>query len=181
MNAQANVFARSVEPRFKSFMGKIKKMAKKNNIDFDEDVFMDTVLKCIDTFPTENATDVDVDNYFWISFKQNSISATTRNKFRNTIDIDDADDIIDVQYNEDIDIIVDTIRDAVRIEFGEELYNAWILHVCEKYTYKDLSDCGYGHLNLHNAFKKIKRYVLNKVVNKNVALKTMLDENNFNV
>jgi hypothetical protein len=154
INTQTSIFAQSVEPRFKSFKDKIKKIAKTHNVDFDEDVFMDTVIKCIDTFPTINATDNDVDNYFWVAFKRNSISSTTRNKFRNAIDINDADDIIDDQYNEDIDIISDTIKDAVKTEFGEELYNAWILHVCEDYTYTDLNDCGYGHLNLHNAFKK---------------------------
>ena len=181
LDAQTNIFARSVSVRFKSFEDKIKKMANANNIEFCEDVFMDTVVKCMDTFPTMEPKESDIDNYFWVAFKQNSISATTRNKFRNAIDIDDADDIEDVQYNEDIDTIADVINDAIKSEFGEELYRAWNLHVCENYTYTDLNDCGYGHLNLHNAFKKIKRYVHNKVIAKNVDLKIMLEVNNFDV
>ena len=181
INAETNIFVCSIEPRFSSFKDKIKKLSKKHNIVFDEDIFMDTILKCIDTFPTQEAKDADVDNYFWVAFKQNSISATTRDKFRNMIDIDDADDIIDEIYNEDIDVIADVIKNEIICEYGDEIYNAWLLHICDGYTYKELSECGYGHLNLHNEFKKIKRYICNKVVKKNKCLQSMLDENGFYV
>lgn len=178
-NVQSDAFLRSIEPRFKSFKDKIKRLSKSNNINFNEDVFMDTIIKCTETFPTINATDLDVDNYFWVAFKQNSFSTITRNKFRNSLTIEEyGDNIIDEEYNEDIDIIVDSIKYSIEEEFGEEIYTAWKLHVCDNYTYSELKDCGYGHLNLHNEFKKVKRFV-QKIVKRDDMLRIMLNENNY--
>ena len=37
---------------------------QKNNIEFNEDVFMDTIVRCMSTFSKENATNVDVNITF---------------------------------------------------------------------------------------------------------------------
>ena len=66
-NPAETYFFNKIESRFKTFKNKIKKLSYKNNIGFDEDVFMDSILRCTETFKNknENATDNDVDNYFW--------------------------------------------------------------------------------------------------------------------
>lgn len=180
LNSQVNLFFHLIEHRFKSFKNKIKKIAKKNNIIFDEDVFMDTLIKCNNTFNIENATEEDIDIYFWTSFKQNCFSKFSRNKFRDTINFDNfGDDIIDDDYNIDIDEIVDLIKSEVKTKFGTQLYDAWILHVCEDYTYIELEEYGYKGLNLHNEFRQIKRYICNKFIKNNNKLKILLKENNF--
>ena len=46
---------------------------------------MDSILRCAETFKNENATDIDVDNYFWKAYKQNMISNFTRDKFKNSV------------------------------------------------------------------------------------------------
>lgn len=181
IDAQSTVFFRCIEPRFNSFKEKIKKLSASNNIIFSEDVFMDTLVRCAETFPTVDASEIDVDSYFWIAYKQNSYNALTRNKFKNTITVDEyGDNIIDVDYNNDIDIIADTIKEEIEKEFGLALCNAWMLHTCEGYTYSELERLGYKELNLHNSFKKIKRFVL-KIAKHNVMLRTLLTENNFNI
>ena len=179
-NNKVNAFFHNVEPRFESFKKKIKKLSNKNDIIFDEDVFMDTIIRCMETFSTENASDSDVDNYFWIAFKQNSFSNFSRNKFRNTVNFDEyGDNVFDDDYNSDIDEIVDLIKNEVNDKFGEEIYQAWMLHICDGYTYEELEQYGYKGLNLHNEFRQIKRYISQKFVNKNANLKRLLRENNF--
>lgn len=180
LNANANIFFRSVEPRFNSFKEKMVKLANKNKITFNEDVFMDTIIRCMETFSTENATDLDVDNYFWKAFKQNSFSNFSRNKFRDSVNLDNiGDNLIDEEYNADIDEIVDLIKHEVKNEFGETIYNAWILHVCNGFTYAELEENGYDGLNLHNEFRQIKRHISNQFIKKNTKLKRLLIENNF--
>lgn len=179
-NETDNVFIRNIEPRFKSFKKKIEKMSKKYNVEFDEDIFMDTIISCMQTFSTKDATDTDIENYFWIAFKQKTFSNFSRNKFRDTINFDNfGDDIIDEYYNKDIDEIVDLIKSEVKAEFGDKIYDAWILHVCNDYTYIELEKIGYEGLNLHNEFRQIKRHICNKFVKTNKKLKTLLIENNF--
>ena len=175
-----NIFFSNVEPRFNSFRKKIMKLSKQHQIFFDEDIFMDTVIKCSETFNVENATDIDIDNYFWTAFKQNCFSNISRNKFQNTVNLDDfGDDIIDESYNADIDEIVDLIKSEVKSKFGEIIYNAWILHVCNNLTYEELDEHGYEGLNLHNEVRQIKRHILNKFVKNNKHLKNLLQENGF--
>ena len=175
----ANIFFRNIEPRFNSFKKKIIKLAKKNDIVFDDDVFMDTLIKCQETFINKDATDIDVDLYFWVAFKQNSFSNFSRNKFRDTVNFDNFEDqIFDEEYNSDIDKIVDLIKNEVKNKFDKEIYDAWLLHVCDGYTYIELEENGYKGLNLHNEFRQIKRYI-QKISNNSNSLKRLLRENNF--
>ena len=161
LNDNVNIFFHNVEPRFESFKKSMKKMAMKNGISFDDDVFMDTLVSCSQTFSNQNATNSDIDNYFWIAFKQNSFSKISRNKFSDTVNFDDfGDNLIDELYNADIDEIVDLIKNEVIHEFGNDIYNAWMLHMCEGYTYTELEKCGYKGLNLHNEFRQIKRHIM---------------------
>lgn len=175
-----NIFFHNVEPRFKNFKNKMKTLSKKNNIIFDEDVFMDTLIKCSNTFSNKNATNEEIDNYFWVAFKQNNFSNFSRNKFNNTVNLDDFEDSIhNDEYNNDIDEIVKIIKNEVKNKFGENLYRAWILHVCNNYTYKHLENEGFKNLDLHNELKKIKRFVLMKLSIKNKNLNFLLKDNNF--
>ena len=181
-NIEVNTFIHNIESRFNSFKKKIEKLSKKNNITFDEDVFMDTVIHCSETFPSKNATNEDIDTYFWVAFKQNTFSTFTRNKFRNSVNLDnfaDDIDIIDEEYNNDIDKIVDLIKNEVRNEFGDKIYEAWILHICRNYTYEELESNGYEGLNLHNEFRQIKRYITGKFIKKNKKIRVLLAENNI--
>lgn len=165
---------------FKSFKEKIIKRASKNNVEFNEDVFMDTIVRCMTTFSTKNATNVDVEHYFWKAFKQNSFSYFSRNKFKDTINFDTfGDGIENTEYNADIDEIVGLLKNEVEKEFGTQICDAWILHVCYDYTYTELEQRGYEGLNLHNEFRQIKRYILNKIVKENNKIKTLLKDNNF--
>jgi hypothetical protein len=169
-----------VGPNFDMFKRKIEGRARKNKIPFNEDVFMDTIVRCMTTFSKENATITDIDNYFWKAFRQNSFSYFTRDKFRDAINLDDFEgDIIDEEYNPDIDEIVDLIKQEVQNKFGSQIYDAWLLHVCNNYTYTELEKCGYEGLNLHNEFRQIKRYIHNKFIKENNRFKTLLVENNF--
>lgn len=179
-NDETNIFFRNVEPRFEPFKKNIKKMATQNNIMFDEDVFMDTIIRCATTFSNKNATNKDIDMYFWMAFKQNSFSKFSRNKLRDTVSFDNIDiNIFNENYNSDIDNILDLIKDEVINKFGENIYNAWILHICNEYTYTQLEENGYKGLNLHNDFRQIKRFIKQKLIKNNKILKELLRENNF--
>lgn len=178
-NPAGNVFFNKIESRFKTFKNKIEKLSYKNNIGFDEDVFMDTILRCTEAFKNENATDNDVDNYFWKAYKQNMISSCTRDKFRNSVPLDKIyDNNNDCVYSDDIDEIVEIIKKEVNENFGDKIFDAWLLHICNGLTYGEL-ECEYAGLNLHNKFRHIKRHITQKYVNKNPKLKKLLIENNL--
>ena len=66
----------------------------------------------------------------------------------------------------------------VKENFGEKIFDAWLLHICNGLTYEEL-ECEYAGLNLHNEFRQIKRHITQKYVNKNPKLKRLLSENNL--
>lgn len=178
LNTSTNIFFSNVEPRFNSFRKKIIKLSKQNQIEFDEDVFMDTIIRCSETFNIIDASNDDIDTYFWVAYKQNCFSKFNRDKFKDTVDLDDyKSDLIDEDYNADIDTIVDLIKSEVKNEFGDYIYDAWYLHTCEGYSYTELIKNGYEGLNLHNEVRQIKRHILNKYVKNNKKFKNLLQEN----
>ena len=81
-----------------------------------------------------------MDRYFWTAFRQNILSAKTRNKFKEVVQIETiAERIDESEYNADIDELVVIIENEVRQEFGNEIYEAWYLHICDGKTYKEVA------------------------------------------
>lgn len=181
LNTQMKKFFQSVDgSEFKSFKTKIMRLATKNDIEFDEDVFMDTIVKCLTTFSKDNATNEEIEKYFWTAFKQNSYSYFSRDKFKDSVDFESFKESIEVaEYNADIDDIVNLLKNEVEKEFGRDICEAWLLHICEDYTYSELEKRGYEGLNLHNEFRQIKRYINNKIIKNNKQLKTLLKDSNL--
>ena len=175
-----NPFFTNVEPRFKTFKEKIQKMATKNKIVFNEDVFMDTLIKCMNTFINENPKDSDIDKYFWVAYRQNIINTISRDKFKNTTEVSALGDMLDDDnYNEEIDILAEMTEKAIEERFGHRILQAWKLHVCEDLTYKEIAKLGYDDINLHNEFREIKRYMTGKYLKTNSTYAKLAKENNL--
>jgi hypothetical protein len=179
MNLDTNRFFNNIESRFDELKTKTIKYAKKCNIDFDEDIFMDTILHCAEVCPDECYDNASIDNYFWVSYKQNVLTSKHRNKFKDSIDIDEPGvDVIDVIYNEDIDYIVDIIKDDIESKFGRVICEAWLLTVCEGWSINELESVGYRIPNIVKTFEKVDAYVKN-LSKTDSELKRLLYENNF--
>lgn len=174
-----NPFFANIELRFDAFKEKMIKLARKNKLDFDEDVFMDTILKCMKTFENKVTDNNEVDKYFWTAFRQNMSSSKSRNKFKDNVQIETMVNRLDEDgYNADIDELVAIIENEIRQEFSDDVYEAWYLHICENKTYKQLEALGYGN-GLHNDFKYIKIYITNKLIKKNINFKRLAQENHL--
>lgn len=175
-----NLFFRNVEPRFEAFKQNICAIARKSGIEFDEDIFMETIIKCMKTFSTENATNTDVDRYFWKAFKLNTFTKATRNKQIHFVDIDTILDMPDEEpYNDDIDTMAEMVEVEVRRKYGDRVYEAWRHHICDDKTYKELEEMGYVGMNLHDTFRNIKNYLKGDFLKKNTYFKTLAVENNL--
>ena len=72
-------------------------------------------------------------------------------------------------YNKDIDDIYDIIINELKDHFGEQEINEWVDHICYGKPYKG------EHLDYLT--KKIRRYILHKVIGKNKILKELVENN----
>lgn len=174
-------FFDNVGPRFDTFKKNMMKCSVANKIPFDEDVFMDTILSCAEVCPEDCTTSEDIDNYFWISYKQNVYNSKRRFTNDSKVDMNAAEDeLIWVSYNGDIDCLYEAIQDHLEDEFGYDIATAWMLHMCDGYSIGDLKAMGYNIPNPTGTFRKVKAYVekLSEIDN---DFRVMLKNNNYNV
>jgi len=155
----------------------IKKSFKLNIIklkmEFDEDVFQDTLLQCANTYK-DDVTDIKkIKAYFWVAFKQNTTNRLKRKKQMEDIDSMKGFDIIDDEYQPEIDEFVEIVRDELYEEFGEKISNLWLRHAAQREHYIELEEES-GIDNIHYQFKKIRKYIREELPKKNPRFRELM-------
>lgn len=131
-----------------------KESIKKLNIELDEDIFHDTILKCIKTCDKLDLTVDQLSNYIFISYKTNYLREQeyARNKNRDDIDLSLIDDCkpdkLDIDYEKMKYIIIDQFGDNEWKLFEDYIYGASISDIS-----KENRETG-----LYYRFNKIKNY-----------------------
>ena len=152
----------------KSFQMNISKL----KMNFDEDIFQDTLIKCSETYKDDVSDIKKVKAYFWTAFKTNTINCNQRRKRVEYIDATPVD-IIDEEYMEEIDEFVEIAKNALYGEFGEEITDLWLRHVTKDEEYEDLARES-GINNIHYQFKKIRKYIREELPKKNQRFKEIM-------
>jgi DNA-directed RNA polymerase specialized sigma24 family protein len=144
----------------------------KLKMNFDEDIFQDTLIKCSETYKDDVSDIKKIKAYFWTAFKTNTINCNQRRKRVEDIDATPVD-IIDEEYMEEIDEFVEIAKDALYGEFGEEITDLWLRHVTKDEEYEDLARES-GINNIHYQFKKIRKYIREELPKKNQRFKEIM-------
>lgn len=152
----------------KSFQMNISKL----KMNFDEDIFQDTLIKCSETYKDDVSDIKKIKAYFWTAFKTNTINCNQRRKRVEDIDATPVD-IIDEEYMEEIDEFVEIAKNALYAEFGEEITDLWLRHVTKDEEYEDLARES-GINNIHYQFKKIRKYIREELPKKNQRFKEIM-------
>lgn len=141
--------------------------------EFDEDLFVDVVLKCIKTLENKDLSKQEFSKYIWVAYLNKVKRIKSKKIFINSLDdfieVDENLYIIDEEYNENTDNLYNEIVKEIKNKFGESVTNAWILHICHNKSYKELAN-DFRDMKFNFEFKRIKKYILNKLVktNKNI-------------
>jgi hypothetical protein len=88
---------------------------------------------------------------------------------------EEADNILDENYDDRRFNAVDIILDSVKKRFNNDEYTAWYLHFAENKSYEELAKLGYN-FNFHNIFRNINNYVRNKLPKENEQFKNIITE-----
>lgn len=144
----------------------------KEKMDFDEDLFQETMIKCSESYKDDPKDLKKIKAYFWVAFRINTIKKLSRQKHFESMD-DIEIDIIDETYNSDIDKFVEITKIELYEKFGEELSDMWLKHVSEGVEYEDLEK-EYGINNVHYIFKKIRKYIREEIPKKNSTFRELM-------
>lgn len=145
----------------------------KLKMNFDEDIFHNTLIKCSETYKDDVSDIKKIKAYFWTAFKQNTLNHVERTKHTEDIDSCKGLDIIDEEYMEEIDEFVEIAKDALYGEFGKEITDLWLRHVIQDEEYEILERES-GINNIHYQFKKIRKYIREELPKKNQRFKEIM-------
>lgn len=146
----------------------------KLKVSFDEDLFHDTLLKCSRSYKDDINNINKIKNYIWVAFRKNTSKALVRKKVLENIDDLQDFDIIDEDYIVEMDELYDIIKEELIAEFGEEITDLWFRHVGLEETY-DVLEAESGIKNIHYQFKKIRKYIREEILTKNIRVSEIVD------
>lgn len=167
-----DVFLQKLGEKYEEIRGLFIVNMKKEKMEFDEDLFQETLIKCSETYKDDVNDMKKIKAYFWVAFKTNTIKKLSRQKHFENIDEIDFD-IIDEEYNPDIDEFVDIAKKYLYEEFGTELTDLWLRHVCESLDYEEVEKESGIH-NVHYQFKKIRRFIREEIPQKSPRFKELM-------
>lgn len=105
-----------VSIKYKDIRISFNNWSKNRQLVFDEDSFNDAFIKCADHFKDTIITYNDAIKYFWTAYIHTVMNNKKHNKF--STELSDTIDVIDIEYNYNIDTIYDTIIDDIQQKFG---------------------------------------------------------------
>lgn len=158
-------FMNIVAYKYKEIKTLFKSRLMKIGIQFDEDLFNDSFIKCATKFNDDIITYDVVIKYFWTTYL-NTIKSEFKNSEKLCFESIDNEihDCIDNTYNEYIDDdyskeIHYIIMNAIKLKYGESEMNIYNLYKYHEWTENDLILAGYDCEDLDKRIKAIHRFV----------------------
>lgn len=160
---QTGTFMDLVAGKFALIKSKFINKCKTNEMEFDEDLFMDTFICCCKTLKDKKMSIDECIKYYWVSYL-NKIKTNKPKEHRfesfdeltgtgakiSFLGTGPYDRTIDDQYNDIITYIYS--------KYKKEYADAWILHTCEGKSYKELEEIGYN-FKFNDVFKRMTRNI----------------------
>jgi hypothetical protein len=144
----------------------IKKSVKRDlrgnrKLEFDEDVFHDTLLKCMEKYSDiKFNNDEEFISYIIVSFKTNlkrdKLYAVNSKRYDGEIE-DFESEFKNISY-EKTNIDIDNLINQINVEFGEDSKNKFVDWLINQLTIKDINE-KYNCNNSRYIIDKIKEYI----------------------
>ena len=105
-----------VSIKYKDIRISFNNWSKNRQLVFDEDSFNDAFIKCADHFKDTIITYNDAIKYFWTAYIHTVMNNKKHNSF--STELSESIDVIDSNYNEDIDTLYNIIIKDIQQKFG---------------------------------------------------------------
>lgn len=165
--------------RFREIKRNFQRASFRNGFKFDEDVFIDTYIKCCEHLKNTDMDEKQLIQYYWVSFV-NNMKKEYRQKFYRIEEVEIKDEeeieIIDENYDDRREKVYDYIISHVKENFDNDSFKMWYLHFAENKDYEDLKNMGYIDTNFHNLFRNINNSIKNKLPKINKDYNNIIQE-----
>lgn len=160
-----NTFMGVVATHFDELKRLFKSRIHDAGLQFDDDIFSDTIIKCATKFGNADVSYDVVVKYFWTSFLNNTKMSKINVNRLDTVELDEElHDCIDNTYNELYDDdytinIYNIVMNAITVKYGSDLMELYSLHKFHGWTKEDLMQAGYNCDNFETNIKEIHKFV----------------------
>lgn len=131
---EKGTFTDIVSIKYKDIRISFNNWSKNRQIVFDEDSFNDAFIKCAEHFKNKIITSDEAIKYFWTAYIHTVMNNKKHNSF--STELSDNIDIINNEYNYDIDAIYDIILKDIQQQFGNNamqlIHNHFIHNIEDK-------------------------------------------------
>ena len=152
-----------VASRYKDIKSLFKTRLYNMGLQFDEDLFNDTFIKCVNKFGNDEITyDVTV-KYYWTAYLNTIRSELNKEEYTEPLD-EELHDCLDDTFNEYIDEslahdIYNKVLKAVEDKYGVNEANVYFMYKYHNWKECDLHIAGYDCTNLKDRIKTIHRFI----------------------
>jgi hypothetical protein len=122
----SDILNKVIIKNYDGFKKEIITLGRKYNIQFDEDIFNDTYIKCYEILKNREITEEGVKYYFWVAFLNNSRKKYRRSKFNPSLcELNESfcSDDENEENEEEIEIVEKIVSKEETTLFDEENYN----------------------------------------------------------
>lgn len=155
-----------IKNNFKSGLGKL-------GYEYSEDILADTFIKCNSALNDKKLTKKEAIKYFWTAYINTLKNIKVKNK--KFIEMPENIDMINEEYNNDIDKLYDAVIKMLYDKFGEEDINIWIQYKFNKTTFNEILNIYNNDKSLQYMFKKIGKFLKHNIYNDKNIIKILDD------
>lgn len=159
---KAGIFADLISEDFQNIRRSFINRSKAVGYIFDEDLFMDAYVNCQVKLGDKPMTKIECIKYFWVAY-HNKLKIP-KQKLQ-TVELNTTLEQTYMNKNEEYHAFIedkcDEIERVVRKKYDSEIVDAWLLHMYEGKSYRELYAMGYV-FNFKNIFKQIHQYLRRK-------------------
>lgn len=161
MNNDCNKIFTLVESKYDKIKQQFTMAVRKSlKVDFNEDVFHDTILKCSEKEWPEDVTDEQLLNYLFMAYRTNLIRESQYAYNKNTVITDEFPEIPhnDIEENYEYYDLINQIKSYIIKQYNAKTYEECYDRVVYGKSIKKLED-EYQDTNLRYKLNKIKKEV----------------------
>lgn len=155
-----DTFSMIIANNFDDIKKNFKNGLKYHGYKYDQDILADTFIKCNSALKDKLLTKKEAISYFWTSYI-NNLKRTKPIKF---VELSEDIDIENVEYEDYIDDIYNTITTHIKEEYGD-IGEIWIDYTCgPEFGTKVLKNKWNSDKSAYYNIKKIRRYIKDKLI-----------------
>lgn len=167
------IFVEIISQNFVEIRNNFKSGLRKLGYEYDEDILADTFIKCNSTLNDKKLTKKEAIKYFWTAYVNTLKNVKLRNK--KITEFPENFDMINDEYNDDVDKLYDTVMEILYNNFDENDVNIWIQYKFNKTTFNEILKLYDSDKNLQYIFKKIGKFLKNNIYNDKNIVKILDD------